>query len=68
MLNPTSLEELTRARVEPSLAEASPGDRVQFERNGYFVLDPDSSAENLVFDRIVTLKDTWAKIQKKMNA
>ncbi len=68
VLNPTSLEELTRARVEPSLAEASPGDRVQFERNGYFVLDPDSSAENLVFDRIVTLKDTWAKIQKKMNA
>ncbi len=54
--------------VEPSLAGAKPGDAVQFERTGYFVLDRDSNAENLVFDRTVTLKDTWAKIQKKMNA
>jgi glutaminyl-tRNA synthetase len=52
-------------KVEPSLASASPGDRVQFERKGYFCVDPDSTDEHLVFNRTVTLRDTWAKIQKK---
>ena len=68
MLNPNSLEELTGAMVEPSLAGASTGDGVQFERNGYFAVDQDSSAERLVFNRTATLRDTWAKIEKKMNA
>jgi glutaminyl-tRNA synthetase len=50
------------------LAGASPGDIVQFERNGYFAVDRDSSADGLVFNRTATLRDTWAKIEKKMNA
>jgi len=63
-LNPKSLQILT-ARVEPSLSGAFPGDRYQFERMGYFNVDPvDSSPGNPVFNRIVTLKDEWAKIQK----
>ncbi|MFH0981714.1 MAG: glutamine--tRNA ligase/YqeY domain fusion protein [Planctomycetota bacterium] len=64
-LNPKSLETLTSCRVEPSLAGAAPGDRHQFERLGYFCVDPDSSVGKLVFNRTVTLKDTWAKIEKK---
>jgi len=65
-LNPHSLETLTDAYVEPSLAEARPGDRYQFERLGYFCVDPvDSKPGAPVFNRTVTLKDTWAKIQKK---
>jgi glutaminyl-tRNA synthetase len=64
-LNPDSLKTLTSCRVEPGLAAAKPGDRVQFERQGYFCVDPDSSEAKLVFNRTVTLKDTWAKIQKK---
>ncbi len=64
-LNPNSLEVLSGALVEPSLKEAKTGDRFQFLRQGYFVVDPDSSAEKLVFNRIVSLKDTWAKQQKK---
>jgi len=68
VLNPSSLEELTGALVERSLAGASPGDIVQFERNGYFAVDRDSSADGLVFNRTATLRDTWAKIEKKMNA
>ena len=63
-LNPNSLETLSNCCVEPSLKGASPGTRYQFERLGYFCTDPDSSAEKLVFNRTVTLKDTWAKIQK----
>ncbi len=64
-LNPNSLEDLASCRVEPSLAGAKPGARYQFERLGYFCVDPvDSSAQNLVFNRTVTLRDTWARIQK----
>jgi len=64
-LNPNSLEILTSCRVEPILAGAPPGSRYQFERLGYFCVDPDSSPEKLVFNRIVSLRDTWAKIQKQ---
>ena len=65
-LNPTSLETLTSCRVEPSLAGAAPGSRYQFERLGYFCVDPsDSSGGALVFNRTVTLRDSWAKIEKK---
>jgi len=64
-LNPNSLEVLTSCRVEPSLAGAAPGSRYQFERLGYFSVDPDSTAQKLVFNRTVTLRDTWARIQKQ---
>ena len=64
-LNPDSLETLTGCRVEPSLAGATPASRYQFERQGYFCVDPDSSGERLVFNRTVTLRDSWAKIQKR---
>jgi len=64
-LNPGSLEVITRARVEPSLAEAKPGDRLQFLRTGYFTPDPDSRPGRPVFNRAVPLRDTWAKIEKK---
>ena len=63
-LNPKSLEVLTSCRVEPSLAGAKPFGRYQFERLGYFCVDPDSSAGKLVFNRTVTLRDEWTKIQK----
>jgi len=65
ILNPNSLQVLTDCCLEPSLAEAKPGDKFQFERTGYFCTDPDSTPGNLVFNRTVTLKDTWAKIEKK---
>ena len=64
-LNPNSLEVLPTCYVEPSVKGAAPGHRVQFERLGYFCIDPDSTSEKLVFNRTVTLKDTWAKMQKK---
>jgi glutaminyl-tRNA synthetase len=64
-LNPNSLEILTGAKLEPSLADAKPGAGFQFERVGYFCVDPDSAAGNLVFNRTLPLKDTWAKIEKK---
>jgi len=65
-VNPDSLETLTSCRVEPSLAGAAPGSKYQFERLGYFCLDAvDSSKDKLVFNRIVTLRDTWAKIAEK---
>jgi len=64
-LNPNSLEVFTSCRVEPSLAGGSPGSRYQFERLGYFCVDPDSSPEKLVFNRVVSLRDTWSKIQKQ---
>jgi len=63
-LNPNSLQVLTSCRVEPSLAGAAPGSHYQFERQGYFCVDPDSSDGNLVFNRTVALRDTWAKIEK----
>jgi glutaminyl-tRNA synthetase len=65
-LNPDSLRTLTAALVEPRLAAAAPDERIQFEREGYFVLDTrDSRPDHLVFNRTVTLRDTWAKIQRK---
>ncbi len=65
-LNPNSLEVL-EAFVEPSLKDAEPGYRLQFERQGYFCVDQDSTAEKLVINRTVPLRDSWAKIQKKSN-
>jgi len=62
-LNPRSLEVLTGCRVEPSLAGAPVGSRYQFERLGYFCVDPDTTPERLVFNRTVALRDTWAKIE-----
>ncbi len=65
-LNPKSLEILKSCRLEPSLADAAPGDRFQFERLGYFCVDSgDSSEKALVFNRTVTLRDAWAKIAEK---
>jgi len=64
-LNPDSLEVLTGCKVEPSLAGAKALDRFQFERLGYFCVDPDTTPGGLVFNRTVTLKDPWAKILKK---
>ncbi|MGZ6202937.1 MAG: glutamine--tRNA ligase, partial [Thermodesulfobacteriota bacterium] len=65
-LNPGSLETLSSCRVELGLSGAGPGSRYQFERLGYFCVDPvDSSEKALVFNRIVTLRDTWAKISSK---
>ncbi len=64
-INPNSLEKLTLCRVEPSLANASPGSRYQFLRQGYFCVDcVDSCERKLVFNRIVPLRDSWAKIEK----
>jgi len=63
-LNPKSLEVLTECRLEPSLAGASPGSRYQFERQGYFCVDSDTRPGALVFNRTVTLRDTWARIEK----
>jgi glutaminyl-tRNA synthetase len=63
-VNPQSLERLTGCLVEPSLRAARPGARFQFERQGYFCVDPDSSEQALVFNRTVSLKDPWAKIEK----
>ncbi len=67
-LNPHSLEVLPTAKVEPSLKSAQPGDRVQFERLGYFCVDPDTTAEKVVFNRTVTLKDTWSRIASQQTA
>jgi glutaminyl-tRNA synthetase len=64
-LNPDSLEVLTACRIEPSLAEAVPGVALQFERQGYFCLDPDSTPGRPIFNRTVALRDTWAKIRAK---
>jgi glutaminyl-tRNA synthetase len=65
-LNPRSLETLTSCRVESSLTGAAPGSRYQFERLGYFCVDPvDSSSKALVFNRTLTLRDSWAKISEK---
>jgi glutaminyl-tRNA synthetase len=64
-LNPNSLEVLPTAKVEPSLSSALAGARYQFERLGYFAVDPDSRPGTLVFNRTVSLRDTWAKIAQK---
>jgi glutaminyl-tRNA synthetase len=62
-LNPEALTILSECKLEPSLAAARAADRFQFERQGYFCVDPDATPERLVFNRTVTLRDTWAKIQ-----
>ena len=67
-LNPKSVEILMNCRIEPSMKETVPGDKYQFERLGYFCTDPDSSANIIVFNRTVTLRDTWAKIVEKKKA
>jgi glutaminyl-tRNA synthetase len=64
-INPRSLELLRGCRLEPSLGAARPGDRFQFERLGYFVMDADTQPGAPVFNRTVTLKDTWARIEKR---
>ena len=64
-INPHSLDILPVCYVEPALKDAAPLSRYQFERIGYFCVDPDSASEKLVFNRTATLRDTWAKIQKQ---
>jgi len=64
-VNPASLE-IVQGKAEPSLASARPGNRYQFERLGYFCADKSSTAEHLVFNRTVELRDTWAKLQKQL--
>ena len=66
-LNPDSMQVLKGCCLEPILSGARPGDRFQFERQGYFCVDPDSTAQKLIFNRTVTLKDTWAKIEQTLN-
>ena len=67
-LNPNSLEVLKECKLEPSLKDAAPGDRFQFERTGYFCTDSkDSKQGKLVFNRTVQLRDSWAKIEKSAN-
>ena len=61
-LNPRSLEVVSNAKIEPSLADASPGQRFQFERLGYFAVDPDSKPGAIVFNRTVSLRDSWKKV------
>ncbi|MBI5304049.1 MAG: glutamine--tRNA ligase/YqeY domain fusion protein [Chloroflexi bacterium] len=63
-INPNSLETLTNCYIEPALAQAHVGEHIQFERVGYFCVDPDSKPGRPVFNRTVTLRDTWAKIEK----
>ncbi len=65
-LNPNSMETLTGCLVEPGLKDALPGDKFQFERLGYFCVDWESTPSNLLFNRTVTLKDEWSKIEKKV--
>jgi glutaminyl-tRNA synthetase len=68
-LNPQSLVTLTKAVVEPALAKAQPGDRYQFERQGYFIADAvECAPDRLVFNRTVPLRDSWAKIKKKQKS
>ncbi len=65
MLNPHSLQVIVNAYAEPALRTAKFNDRYQFLRKGYYCLDKDTSEDRMVFNRTVTLKDTWAKEQKK---
>ena len=62
MLNPNSLEIIADARLEPALGGKNSDEAVQFERQGYFCRDPDSTPDRLVFNRTVGLRDTWAKV------
>ena len=62
-INPHSLD-IVQALVEPSLAQVKPGDRFQFQRLGYFCVDDDSRTNNLIFNRTVPLRDSWAKMNK----
>jgi glutaminyl-tRNA synthetase len=64
-LTPSSLERIEGAKVEPALSSSVPGTRFQFERQGYFCVDPDSRDGRLVFNRTVSLKDSWARIQNR---
>ena len=64
-INPDSLVVLKHGKVEPSLSDAHPGFRCQFERVGYFCVDPETTPDHLVFNRTITLRDTWAKIRQK---
>ena len=64
-INPDSLQVIENAKVEPSLKDAAVGDRFQFERVGYFCVDPDTTDEKLVFNRTIALRDSWAKIEKQ---
>ncbi len=64
-INPNSFEIINSAKLEPYLQNAKPGERFQFERLGYFCVDKESEKDKLVFNRTVTLKDTWAKIEKR---
>lgn len=65
LLNPDSLTVLTNCRVEAGLAHAKPYDNFQFQRLGYFNIDPDSKDGKLIFNRTVSLKDTWTKVKDK---
>lgn len=65
-LNPNSLEVIKSAQLEPSLKNAKPGERYQFERMGYFIHDSIDKSDKLIFNRIVTLRDSWVKIEKKL--
>jgi glutaminyl-tRNA synthetase len=67
LLNFDSLKVIKEARVESILKDAQPLDHFQFQRIGYFNLDPDSTSNHLVFNRTVSLKDTWGKISGKLN-
>lgn len=67
-INPDSLKVITDCRLEPSLARAASGDVYQFERLGYFAVDPDTNKDNIVFNRTSTLRDQWAKISKKIDS
>ena len=64
-LNPESLVTLADSMAEPAVAQLKPNDRIQFERQGYFCVDPDSTEDKLVFNRTATLRDTWAKVQRQ---
>jgi len=66
-INPKSLDVVSGARLEPSLASAGPGQTFQFERMGYFCVDPDSSPDHPVFNRTITLRDTWARIERAVD-
>ncbi|MDP7450494.1 MAG: glutamine--tRNA ligase, partial [Candidatus Latescibacteria bacterium] len=65
ILNPFSLETLATCYLEPALAELKVGEGCQFERLGYFCVDPDSTSHRLVFNRTVALRDAWSKVKKK---
>jgi glutaminyl-tRNA synthetase len=64
-INPDSLEVIKSCKVEPTLKDLKPFDRFQFERLGYFCIDPDSKKDKLVINRTASLRDTWAKLQQK---